>query len=153
MFTEKLGLVADGEISAKMDLINSRGEIVRDDKGEAGWIEFYGPDAQAVKNFRRQVEKDQIIEMHKEKRRGNKAPNEADAERELDRIYGLLADGLAKRTKDWRLLDAEGKDVKVPCTFENAKELFGHPDYEFLRREAQKFCEDQENFFTTNAGN
>ena len=151
MFTDKLGLVADGEISAKMDLINSRGVIVRDENGEPGWIEFYGPDAAAVRTFRRQVEKDQIIEMHKEKRRGNKAPNEADAERELDRIYGLLVDGLAKRTKAWRLLNAEGNEVEIACTFENAKELFAHADYEFLRREAQKFCEDHENFFTTNA--
>ena len=60
MFTEKLGLGRPQDITAKMDLIDSSGEVVYelDKEGrplEPGWLEFLGPEADQVRKFGRHI--------------------------------------------------------------------------------------------------
>ena len=148
MFTKDLGLAAPEDISARMLLTNSRGDIVEDKNGDPGWIEFFGPDAEPVRRFRRRVERDQYIKLKKEERRRNKAMTEAEADRELDDLEGMTADGLAQRVKAWRLVSVDGEVVDVPCTIDNVRQLFGDTAYAYLRREAIEFCGDPSNFFS-----
>jgi len=146
-FKDKLGLATSADITARMDLVNAAGEVVRDLDGEPGWIEFYGPDADPVKRFRRQLEAEQYIELQKRQRKGNKLPTEAEAERELEKMEAKLVDALVLRVKDWRLVTSDGEVLEVECTRENVKALFGDSEYAYLRREATEFCGDNENFF------
>lgn len=151
MFLDKLGLGAAEDISARMLLTNSRGEIVHDKNGEPGWIEFWGPESELVRRFRREIERQQYIDGEREKRKGAKVPTEADAERKLDELYAMTVDGISVRIKAWRLVSADGEVLDDPATIDAARQLFGHPAYSYLKREAINFLGDPDNFFTKKA--
>ena len=170
MITDKLGLAAPADISARMDLINSKGdvvyvikrnedgEILKDDKGdpvlgEAGWIEFWGPEAEPVRRFRRELETESFIKGKREQRKGIKVPSPAEAEREIEEAEQTVTDGLACRVKAWRLVTGDGRVLEDQATTDAARALFSHPGYRFLKIAAVQFCGDSDNFFTESPAN
>ncbi|MEM6413199.1 MAG: hypothetical protein AAF720_00895 [Pseudomonadota bacterium] len=142
-----LGLSAPQDISARMELINSVGEFVYDKDGEVGWIEFWGPDAEPSRQYKRQVEREIYIKTQKEKRNGVKVPTAIEADREIDETYSYLVEAVANRVKNWRIVNDKGEVVDLPCTIENIRAFFSHPGHEYLRKAALDFCADPENFF------
>ena len=61
----------------------------------------------------------------------------------------MEADGtalLAALTKGWSLVTLDGAPIDVPCTPENARELYGTPDLAFIRRQVDEFVADLGNY-------
>lgn len=153
MFTDKLGLGRPQDITAKMDLINSEGEIVYElDKNgrekEPGWLEFLGPEADEVRRFGRQIAADEMLDEKRAAARVKKNPTHAEMERKIEGYERKAVEGLALRLKAWRLVSIEGEVIDIPCTKENAAELFGHPEYGYLKQAALEFVGNPDNFFT-----
>ena len=78
----------------------------------------------------------------------NKGPNLAQMERKIEGYEQKAVEGLALRLKAWRLVSIDGKVIDIPCTKENAEQLFGHPEYGYLKQAALEFVGDPDNFFT-----
>lgn len=154
-FLDKLQLTSDREITARMNLINSEGDVVRDADGEPGWIEFWGPEAEATREAKRRVTVELFREQHNAQRKGKVKPlSEDEAERKLERLNAQIAESLADRVKDWRLVDRPGgQAVDEPCTRKSVLALFSDPKFEFLRDAASEFVLDTDNFFNASETN
>lgn len=153
MFTDKLKLGRPQDISARMDLINSAGEVVYErlengQDGEPGWLEFYSAEAEAVRRFGRSVAAEELLKERRASRSKKRDATLSEMEREIEGYEGKAVEGLAIRLKAWRLVSADGEVLDIPCTKENAQQLFGHPEYGYLKQAALEFCGDPENFFT-----
>lgn len=113
-----------------------------DDK--SGWIEFWADDAKACKEpLRRMAGRLYVLGERRDKRTKDLADDKALAE--LEEFNRLLLEGLAHRTKAWRLVNSEGDEVDAPLTFENAKAVYGDDDHN-LREIIQEFLKERENF-------
>lgn len=161
MFTDRLGLGRPQDISARMDLIDSSGEVVyeKDENGKdisdgAGWLEFWGPEADQVKKFGRHVAAEELLEEKREQRRKTKKePTIAEMERKVEGFEQKATEALAIRLKDWRLIDKDGRVMDdVQPTKESAEQLFGHPEYAYLKLAALEFIGEPSNFFTKKPG-
>ena len=155
MFADKLGLGRPQDISARMDLINSYGEIVyeKDKKTgqplDAGWLEFWGPESEQVKRFGRFIAAEELLEEKRSAARGGrKGPTIAEMEKKVEGYERKAVEGLALRLKAWRLVSIDGEFVDIPPTKENAEQLFGNAEYGFLRQAALEFVGNPDNFFT-----
>lgn len=154
MFTEKLGLGRPQDISARMDLIDSEGNIVyeKDAEGrqlEPGWLEFWGPESDPVKRFGRFFAAEEMVEEKRTTRtKGRKGPTVAEMERKIEGYERKTVEGLAIRLKNWRLISIDGVVLDIPPTKENAEQLFGHPEYAYLKIAALEFVGEPDNFFS-----
>lgn len=144
--SKRLGLGVPTDITARMLLIDSEGNVVEAADGEPGYIEFYGPQAAPVRHFRRQVSRDYLLEVERQKAQG-KLPTANDMERRVQEIEQTQVDAVAVRVKSWRLVSRDGEVIDEPVTLEAARELFGAPEHEYLLQEALKFVGDNTNFF------
>ena len=158
MFTEKLGLDRPQDVFARMEQINGDGEIVYErlpdgEEGAPGWLEFWGPEMAAVKNFGRHVAAEEMLREKQEQRKGGKKPTMAEMERLIDDYELKAVEGLAIRLKAWRLVDKDGAVIDTEATKEKATQLFGHPGYSYLRTAALEFVGDPLNFFTKKSAN
>lgn len=151
-FLDKLDLAAPGDISARMPLVDSQGKVLQCTDGEEGWIEFWGPEAEATRQYRRKVQVEQLLQDRRRAEKGKKTTRQ-DAERQLDELDALLIEGVSQRVKAWRLVSADGEVIDVEADFAAAKKLFGASGYEFLRNEAVQFLADPENFTNTKRDN
>ena len=153
-FTDKLGLGRPTDISARMEIVDSEGNVVfeldKDGKEIApAWLEFWGPDSEPVRKFSRHIVAETMIEEKREERsRRKKAPSESEMLRKIDNLDQSAIEGMAVRLKDWRLVNVDGAVVEVPPTKENAMALFGDPEYGYLRLAVLEFLGDETNFFT-----
>lgn len=159
MFTERMGRGRPQDISARMDLVDSSGDVVyeKDENGqdgEAGWIEFYGPESDQAKRFGRHITAEQFLEEKREARRANKKqPTISEMERKVAEMEEQATEWLAVRLKAWRLIDKDGNVMDdVQPTKENAMALFNHPEYAYLKLAALEFVGDPSNFFTKKPG-
>lgn len=110
----------------------------------SGWIEFWAEDAKACKeSLRRMAGRLYVLGERREKRVKELSDDKALAE--LEEFNRLLTEGLAHRTKAWRLVNSEGEPVEAPLTFENAKAVYGDEGHN-LRAVVQEFLKDRENF-------
>lgn len=116
-----------------------------DEAGEnTGWIEFWADDAKACKEpLRRIAGRLYVLGERRDKRTKELSDDKAIAE--LEEFNRLLAEGLAHRTKAWRLTNSEGALIDVALSFENAKAVYSDEDHN-LRQVVQDFLKDQENF-------
>lgn len=129
--------VSDAVVRAK-----AKAEEEADD--QTGWIEFWADDAKACKEpLRRIAGRLYVLGERRDKR--SKDLTDEKALEELNEFNRLLIDGLALRTKAWRLFDSEGNAVEAPVTFENAKEVYADEDHN-LREVIQEFLRDRVNF-------
>lgn len=108
-----------------------------------GWIEFWSDDAKACKEpLRRIGGRLYVLGERRDKRSKELSDDKAVAE--LEEYNSLIVEGLAHRTKAWRLVDSEGNEVGESLTFENAKDVYGDEDHN-LREVVQEFLKN-ENF-------
>ena len=121
--------------------VEARHEDEADDK--TGWIEFWSDDAKACKEpLRRIGGRLYVLGERRDKRSKELSDDKAVAE--LGEYNRLIVEGLAHRTKAWRLVDSEGNEVGENLTFENAKEVYSDEDHN-LREVVQEFLKG-ENF-------
>lgn len=105
-------------------------EAVHEDEadGNAGWIEFWADDAKACKEpLRRIAGRLYVLGERRDKRSKELSDDKALAE--LEEYNRLIVEGLAHRTKSWRLVNSEGVAVDAPLSFENAKDVYGDEDH------------------------
>lgn len=115
--------------------VEARHEDEADEK--AGWIEFWSEDAKACKEpLRRIGGRLYVLGERRDKRSKELSDDKAVAE--LEEYNRLIVEGLAHRTKAWRLVDSQGAEVDAPLTFENAKEIYSDEDHN-LREVVQEF--------------
>jgi hypothetical protein len=58
-------------------------------------------------------------------------------------------DLLAALTRAWRLVTLDGRPIEVPCSVDNARELYSAPELGFVRRQVNEFAADLGNFQAT----
>jgi acyl-CoA reductase-like NAD-dependent aldehyde dehydrogenase len=127
-----LGVAVDAP--ARMTILHpTTGQPLRNAAtGEAAWISLLSADSAAARQHQREAQN----------RRLRARARSITAET-------LEADGtelLAVLTRDWSLVTLEGAPIDVPCTVENARELYGTPDLAFIRRQVDEFVADLGNF-------
>lgn len=146
-FTDKLGLASPTDLSACMPLRNSAGDIVETKDGDECWIELWGPEAEASRKVRKDLQIEQVLAQKKFEQGRKKPASRSDAEREVERIQDTLTDTVVHRTKDWLLATPDGEIIDIPCTAENVRALLTAPGYAFLQDEIVQFLSDPSNFF------
>lgn len=109
-----------------------------------GWIEFWADDAKACKeSLRRIAARLYVLGERRDKR--SKELSDDKALDELDEFNRLIVEGLAHRTKAWRLVDSKGVEIAAPLTFENVKGVYGDDNHN-LREVVSEFLKDRANF-------
>lgn len=108
---------------------------------DAGWIELWADDAKACKEaLRRIAGRLYVLGERREKRAKELSDDKAVAE--LDEFNRLIVEGMAHRTKAWRLVNSAGESIDAPLSFENAKAVYDDPDHN-LREVVQEFLKDR----------
>ena len=127
-----LGVAVDAP--ARMTILHpTTGQPLRNAAtGDAAWIDLLSADSAAARAHQREAQN----------RRLRARARSITAET-------LEADGtelLASLTKGWALVTLDGRPLDVPCTPENARELYSAPDLGFIRRQVDEFVADLGNF-------
>jgi len=63
-----------------------------------------------------------------------------------DQVDADLIEKYSKLVKGWRLATLEGEPIEVPCTAQNARELFSLPESDWLRVQVGEFINDLGNY-------
>jgi hypothetical protein len=106
--------------------------IRRTDNGEVAWIDILSADSKAARDHEREMQN---------RRLRSRARRITAEELEAEGIELLVA-----LTQGWSLATLDGDPMEVPCTAENARELFSTPDLSFIRRQVNDFAADLGNF-------
>lgn len=100
--------------------------------GEAAWIDLISADSAAARQHQREA---QNRRLRARARSITAETIEADG-----------TDLLAVLTRGWALATLDGTPIDVPCTPENARELYATPELAWLRRQVDEFVADLGNF-------
>lgn len=128
---------SDGVIRAKAQAEEEAGD-------RTGWIELWADDAKACKESLRRIAGRLYVLGERRDKRSRDLTDDKAVE-ELGEFIRLLVEGLAHRTKAWRLINSEGDAADLPLTFENAKAVYADEDHN-LREVIQEFLRDRANF-------
>ena len=127
------GLALAVETPARMVIVSPiDGNPLRAADGTEAWIDLLA----ASGSIGRQHDRERIDRLTRQQARVVTA--EA-AETDLN-------DKLAKLTKGWFLVGFDGEPIDVPCTRENARDLYQEPDFAWLRDQAIGFANNLGNF-------
>lgn len=122
--------------------IEARDEEEADDSH--GWIEFWSGEAAACKEpLRKMAGRLYVLGERREKRKRELSDEKALAE--LEEFNRLTHEGLAHRTKAWRLINSEGEAIDAPVTFENAKEVYSDDSHN-MAEVVQEYLNGRTNF-------
>ena len=144
-----LNLARGDDLTARFEQIDPAGDVVVDKNGEPGWIELLSPDAPEVQDMQRRfAAKRKVAEAN---RRPSHRLTLDDGMKLSDEEMEFAVELHAKRTKAWRLIGTDGEEQDYPCTFENAKALYGEPAYAYLFSALMLWASDRGNFFRKNA--
>lgn len=116
-----------------------------------GWIEFWSADAKACKDALKRINGRLYVLSERRDKRKQELSDEKAVE-ELEEFNRLITDGLAHRTKAWRLINSDGEAVEASLTMENARAVFGDEEHN-LRDLAQEFLKDRKVFPLRASGN
>jgi hypothetical protein len=101
---------------------------------QAAWIDVLSADSKVARDLEREAQNRRL--------RGRlRRVTAEDIEAEGVELLTAL-------TKGWCLAALDGTPIDVPCTPENARELYSTPDLAFLRRQVNEFAADLGNFPT-----
>ncbi|WP_445488592.1 hypothetical protein [Rhodopseudomonas sp. RCAM05734] len=117
-------LVADVSTPFKVELIDPTTEdIIRDKAGRASYIAVWAADSEQARQYGKQKRKDLNLRI-KQSRNGKVEPDDA-----LDANMATCA----VLTAEWYLVDRLTREpIDVPCTPENAAELYSAPGMGWL---------------------
>lgn len=108
------------------------GSVMQDKEGRQAFIDLASAHSEAARRTRQSLQS----------RRMNRfavrmTAEEADAE---------AAEVFAAITKAWHLVDVLGEHVDLPCTRDNALELYQHPEWHYVRQQVEAFVHTAGNF-------
>jgi hypothetical protein len=106
--------------------------IRRSDTGEPAWIDVLSADSKAARDHEREMQN---------RRLRSRARRITAEELEAEGIELLVS-----LTKAWSLATLDGDPLDVPCTPENARELYASPELAFIRRQVNEAAADAGNF-------
>lgn len=99
---------------------------------DVAWIDVLSADSAAAREYERAAQN---------KRLQSRARRITAEQLEADGV-GLLA----ALTVGWRLVGLQGQPIDVPCTRENAAELYASPELGFIKRQVNDFAADLGNY-------
>jgi len=128
------GLGVPVDATARMTILHpATGQPLRNAAtGEPAWIDLLSADSAVARATQRDA---QNRRLRARARTITAESMEADG-----------TDLLAALTKGWSLVTLDGAPIDVPCTPENARELYGTPDLAFIRRQVDEFVADLGNY-------
>lgn len=131
-------LAADVSKPYRVELIDPATEdVIRDKDGNAAWIDVWASDGVQGRAYDKSKRKDLALRI-KQSRTGKVEPDDA-----LDANMAKLA----AITHDWHLVDRiTGDIIDVPCTPENAADLYSPPGMGWLFIQVWLASNDAANF-------
>ncbi|MBN9007240.1 MAG: hypothetical protein J0H40_17720 [Rhizobiales bacterium] len=117
-------------------------KVICDKDGNPAWIDVLPSDGEAGRAF----DKEERTASFRRARRSRSGVDES-----VDQLELNIAK-CAALTKDWYLVDPETKEkIDVPCTAENAKELYSSPGMNWLFVQPFTAAHDPANFMKSSA--
>lgn len=107
--------------------------VNRDDPQEHAYIDLYSGDSEVRRKHDRTIQKRRLSARN----RRPMTPEE---------IEGDVVDLLAAMTAGWRLFSLDGALLDVPCTADNARELYASTKMAWLREQVDEWTADRGNF-------
>jgi hypothetical protein len=117
-----------------MEIVDPKGEIVRDDQGNPVTITLRGKNSEAARAAERKAVNRQIEAA----RRGRKNVNH------VEDVESQNLDRLEACTVDWSFTELDGKPF--PCNPANARQFWGDRRFRSIRDQAEAFIADEQNF-------
>jgi hypothetical protein len=141
MMSKFSGLEVQVEETRRLVLLNpTTGQPLRNKAtGEDAWIDLLPTDSEVSRKHERAV-LTRLIQRQVKKLKAE----ELEAE---------TTDLLAKLTKAWSLVTISGAPLDVPCTEENARELYSMASLAWLRRQVNDFTADLGNWTPSSSTN
>lgn len=128
------GLALDVDKPGRLMLVNPvTRQPLRDGAGNEAWIDLYSSDSAAARTCMRAQSRRRL----NVRGRVRLTPEELEAD---------SVELLAALTVDWRLLSLDGEHLDVPCTPENARELYAEAAVAWIREQVDEFVGDRSNF-------
>lgn len=106
---------------------------IKDGDGKEAYVDLYSSDSEAARKHQRAVTKGRLALRD----RGKVTAEQIEAEN--NGLYAALTAG-------WYLVSLAGMPIDVPCTADNATELYADPEQAWLREQVDSFVVDRSNF-------
>lgn len=131
------GLSLEVEKPAKMEITHpATGVTIRDESGNAAYIEVLSTDSDVAQKRRKQSKKRLMDQIHK-----GKKTNYSIEQSEEDDIETLVS-----LTVGWRLMDLNGKPIEEEYNEDNARYLYSANEFLWLRTQVEEFVSERGNF-------
>lgn len=128
-----LGLPVDKPTRMPLVHPNTR-QPLRDANGQDAWIELLSSDSEKARKHN--------IEIQRRRLRAARGRLRIEPEE----IEADSVELLAVLTSGWHLCGLDSTPLDVPCSIENARELYGTPGLAWLREQVDEFVTDRVNF-------
>ena len=128
------GLELAVEKPARMQLVHPvTRQALKDGDGKDAFIDLFSSDSDVARDHARAVARKRLAARG----RGKLTVEEIEAD---------TVESLVVLTAAWHLVDLTGKVIGVPCTPENARDLYAAPALAWVRDQVDEFAADRGNF-------